>query len=258
MPFLLSSFAALALLSLLFITLVVRAFVIGLYKKFVRVPKYKKKIRELHVGFLHPDFGIGGAENLIVNAAISLQKNGCRVSIFTSHHDKSHCFEETRGEGPLADCVHVYGDWLPRTILGGRFYAACAILRVLYVSLVIFARGFHREIHVYIVDQISVPIPFLRYLDLPVLFYGHYPDQLLVKLGEKSLLKRFYRLPLDFIEEVTTSKESYTPLNATFTDSFMCSMLRYSRSKQRVHKVCVQGNLQTPSKPSLGDFVPSG
>nr|CCA25726.1 alpha1 putative [Albugo laibachii Nc14] len=219
MPLLSSLLAALALLSLLFIILVTGAFLVGLNSKFVRVPQFKKKIRKVHVGFLHPDFGIGGAENLIVNAAMALQKNGCRVSIYTSHHDKSHCFDETRGDGPLADCVFVYGDWLPRTILGGRFYAACAILRVLYVSLVIFARGLHRGIHVFIVDQISVPIPFLRYCNLPVLFYGHYPDQLLVKLGEKSLLKRFYRLPLDFFEEVTTNCSDSLAVNSMYTKS---------------------------------------
>jgi hypothetical protein len=85
--------------------------------------------RPLRVAFIHPDFGIGGAENLVVNAAIALQKKGVQVTIFTAHHDVTHCFEETRGDGPLAACVRVHGDWLPKTIFG-KAYAFCAVLRV--------------------------------------------------------------------------------------------------------------------------------
>jgi alpha-1,3/alpha-1,6-mannosyltransferase len=44
--------------------------------------------------FIHPDLGIGGAERLIVDAAVGLQDLGHNVTIFTSHCDPSHCFEE--------------------------------------------------------------------------------------------------------------------------------------------------------------------
>lgn len=46
--------------------------------------------------FLHPDLGIGGAERLVVDAAVGLQKRGCKVVIFTSHCDPGHCFDEAR------------------------------------------------------------------------------------------------------------------------------------------------------------------
>ena len=49
-----------------------------------------------NVIFFHPDLGIGGAERLIVDAAAGLQELGHKVTIFTSHCDKSHCFEEVR------------------------------------------------------------------------------------------------------------------------------------------------------------------
>lgn len=42
------------------------------------------------------DVYIGGAERLVVDAALGLQKLGHTVDIYTSHHDPSHCFEETR------------------------------------------------------------------------------------------------------------------------------------------------------------------
>jgi len=75
----------------------------------------------LRVAFLHPDLGIGtlvseapqeellnaitgGAERLVVDAALGLQKLGHSVDIYTSHHDPNHCFEETRdGEQFVGD-----------------------------------------------------------------------------------------------------------------------------------------------------------
>jgi alpha-1,3/alpha-1,6-mannosyltransferase len=54
----------------------------------------KKKTKT--IVFLHPDLGIGGAERLVVDAAVGLQKRGHRVVIFTSHCDPAHCFDEAR------------------------------------------------------------------------------------------------------------------------------------------------------------------
>lgn len=38
---------------------------------------------------------VGGAERLIVDAAVELASHGHNVRIFTSHHDRNRCFEET-------------------------------------------------------------------------------------------------------------------------------------------------------------------
>jgi alpha-1,3/alpha-1,6-mannosyltransferase len=48
--------------------------------------------------FFHPDLGIGGAERLIIDAAVGLQSkpHNYKVTIFTSHCDPAHCFEEAR------------------------------------------------------------------------------------------------------------------------------------------------------------------
>lgn len=40
-------------------------------------------------------WSLGGAERLIVDAAMELASLGHKVHIFTSHHDKNRCFEET-------------------------------------------------------------------------------------------------------------------------------------------------------------------
>ena len=60
--------------------------------------------REKNIIFFHPDLGIGGAERLVIDAAVGLQNIGHNVVIFTSHCDHSHCFDEARdGDYSLED-----------------------------------------------------------------------------------------------------------------------------------------------------------
>lgn len=55
-----------------------------------------------HVVFFHPDLGIGGAERLVIDAAVGLQNRGHKVTVFTSYCDPNHCFDEARdGKRPL-------------------------------------------------------------------------------------------------------------------------------------------------------------
>lgn len=193
--------------------------------------KSEKDRQPIRVAFLHPDFGIGGAENLVVNAALALQNKGALVTIYTAHHDVTHCFEETRGDGPLAKGVRVYGDWLPRTIVG-KLYAACAMLRILYVTLVI-ALVHAEEVDVFFVDQVSVSIPFLRALAKPVLFYGHFPDKLLSTNASGSRWKEAYRVPLDWLEEITTAASDRIVVNSKFTRSvFHAAFPRVKESQE--------------------------
>lgn len=46
--------------------------------------------------FFHPDLGIGGAERLVIDAAVGLQQRGHKVTIYTSYCDPNHCFDEAR------------------------------------------------------------------------------------------------------------------------------------------------------------------
>jgi len=62
----------------------------------VAKPQVGKEKSSKTVVFFHPDLGIGGAERLIIDAAVGLQKRGNRVVIFTSHCDPKHCFDEAR------------------------------------------------------------------------------------------------------------------------------------------------------------------
>jgi alpha-1,3/alpha-1,6-mannosyltransferase len=90
----------------------------------------------MRVVFLHLDLGIGGAEQLVVNAAISLLRRGHEVTIYTTHHNPSHSFSETVGDGALAEKIRVHGDFLPLHVIG-RAAALCATMRMLFLALAV-------------------------------------------------------------------------------------------------------------------------
>lgn len=163
------------------------------------------------VTFLHPDLGIGGAERLVVDAALTLKKNGHEVNFVTTHHDPEHCFTETR-DGTIP--VTVVGNWLPRHILG-RFYAFCAYIRMIYAATyVIFS---NQRPDIVFCDLVSVCIPILR-LRIPyIMFYCHHPDQLLSQPG--GYVKQLYRMPLNYLEEVTTGMAHKVFVNSIYTGS---------------------------------------
>jgi alpha-1,3/alpha-1,6-mannosyltransferase len=176
---------------------------------------------DMRVVFLHPDLGIGGAERLVVDAAVSLQNLGHEVVIYTSHHSSSHCFRETR-DGTLRVVVH--GDWLPASVCG-RAMVLCAILRNVYCALCLVASVL---LHVatlglcgskppdaFFVDQISAAIPVLKLLNVRVLFYCHFPDLLLTQ--RRSWLKRVYRALPDWLEQTTTGQADGVLVNSFFT-----------------------------------------
>ncbi|CAB1334679.1 unnamed protein product [Coregonus sp. 'balchen'] len=164
------------------------------------------------VVFLHPDLGIGGAERLVVDAAVALRSRGCSVQIWTAHHDPTHCFSETLDPDLNVVCV---GDWLPTSVFG-YLHALCAYLRMIYVALyLVFLSGV--EYDVVFCDQVSVCIPVLRLSRQrkKVLFYCHFPDQLLTQRG--SALKKLYRAPIDRLEELTTGMADMVLVNSCFT-----------------------------------------
>ena len=160
--------------------------------------------------FLHPDLGIGGAEKAVIDAAIALKSRGHQVEFVTAHHDKSHCFQETK-DGSLK--VTAVGDWLPRSIFG-KCYALCAYIRMIYAAiyLVIFSSIHYDAIFC---DQISACIPVLKLMSGKVIFYCHFPDMLLTK--RQSFLKKLYRGPIDYVEEKTTGMADTILVNSKFT-----------------------------------------
>ncbi|MCO5573388.1 hypothetical protein L7F22_027158 [Adiantum nelumboides] len=112
--------------------------------------------KKLKIAICHPDLGIGGAERLIVDAAVELASRGHRVHVFTAHYDRNRCFDETK-EGNFA--ITVYGDFLPRHIFY-RLHALCAYLRCLYVALWMICLW--PTFNIILVDQVSAVIPLVK------------------------------------------------------------------------------------------------
>ena len=166
------------------------------------------------VCFVHPDLGIGGAERLVVDAAVAARRHGHAVRVYTAHHERARCFDETR-DGTLE--VVVAGDFFPRTV-GGRLQVACATARVLWCAAVLLWR--ERGCRVVVVDQVAAPVPLLRLFGRRVIFYCHFPDKLLATrraTGLRALVRRLYRLPFDLIEELSTGAAHAVLVNSAFT-----------------------------------------
>lgn len=179
------------------------SFCIRLYNR--SSPSTSKKAAVFHL-----DLGIGGAEQLMVHLASSLVKNMFDVTVYTAHYDSSRCFPETL-DGRFK--VKVYGNIFPRTIFG-RFHALCAIIRMMICSFCVYLSGesFDWSFN----DQVPIINPLLRLFSKKVFFYCHYPDKLLCT-DRSYLLKRIYRIPLDYFEELTTSMANVVTVNSNFT-----------------------------------------
>ncbi|KIJ63379.1 glycosyltransferase family 4 protein [Hydnomerulius pinastri MD-312] len=194
---------------------------------------------KLRVAFIHPDLGIGGAERLVVDAALGLQSLGHSVDLYTSHHDKNHCFDETR-DGTLR--VHHIISPFPRS-WNGKFHILFAHARQLHLTKYLLSSS-APQYDVFFVDQLSTCIPLLRiFAGKRVLFYCHFPDKLLAygafvegKLQKKDvgLLKTVYRYPMDWLEEITTRQADLIVANSNFTARVTTSHLTSIQSTPKV------------------------
>ncbi|KAH0834366.1 hypothetical protein AYO21_04191 [Fonsecaea monophora] len=181
--------------------------------------------RSKRIVFFHPDLGIGGAERLIVDAAVGLKEQGNKVTIFTSHCDPNHCFEEAR-DGTLD--VRVRGDTLFPPSFLNRFHILLATLRQLHLvlSIAIWSNELSTlQPDIFVVDQLSACVPLLRWLyphRQRTLFYCHFPDQLLADRRGSGLLglaKTIYRFPFDRFEGWSMSASDRIVVNSEFTKS---------------------------------------
>jgi hypothetical protein len=164
----------------------------------------------LHIGFLHPDLGLGGSERLVLDAVRHLQAVGHRVTVFTAHHDRARCFEETRN-GSLD--IRVYGDFLPSHV-GQRLRAPCTMARMAYLSGAVALSG--ARFDVLFCDLVAHTLPFLKcFSRAKILFYCHFPDQLLVP--QRHWLYRLYRAPIDRLEALGTRMADQVLVNSRFT-----------------------------------------
>ena len=168
----------------------------------------------VRVAFFHPDLGIGGAENLVVNSAVCLLKKFKHdVVIFTAHHDSSHCFKPTI-DGTLR--VKVFGDFLPIGSTAGRLLFCFLRMLWVFVRVFIIVVLDGRRFDVAVNDQLALINPLLKLVAKRVVFYGHFPDMLLCT-DRKTHLKKAYRFAFDSLEKITTKTADVILVNSKFT-----------------------------------------
>lgn len=153
---------------------------------------------------------------MVIDAALGLQELGHFVTIYTSHFDPKHAFSEV-ADGTIR--VKVFGNSLvPRNVMG-RFSIICAMMRQIHLFFQLKALGEADAFDVFIVDQLSICVPFFReYLpNARIVFYGHFPDKLLA--DHSSALTNIYRYPFDVLEQWSTALADVIVVNSKFTRS---------------------------------------
>ncbi len=168
------------------------------------------KTRALRIAFVHPELGIGGAERLMVDAALALQQRGSRVSIFTARHEHDNCFEETLSG--LLD-IRVAGKCIPLQV-AGRLRVPCAIARMACAVLAMARSGEPWDI--VMCDLVPHIIPLIRMVSgARIVFYCHFPDLLLAP--KHSGMYGLYRQPINRLEEAGLRMADRILVNSRFT-----------------------------------------
>jgi alpha-1,3/alpha-1,6-mannosyltransferase len=167
--------------------------------------------RPLNIAFLRPGLGIGGAERLVVDAALELGARGHAVTLFVGDRQGAQLDEVRAG---LVRVVAV-GRLLPAQ-LAQRLRAPAAIVRAAWA-----ARALARSSpppDVVVCDLVPHVIPLLRRLvRAPVACYCHFPDLLLAP--RRRGLYALYRAPIDRLEAAGLQSADRVLVNSRFTAS---------------------------------------
>jgi alpha-1,3/alpha-1,6-mannosyltransferase len=167
--------------------------------------------KRLRVAIIHPTLGLGGAERLVVDAALALQARGHEVCLFVGQHDPRRAFAETL-DGSVD--VLLRGAFLPDQVFG-HAKVPLAILRTGYVALRALQLG---PFDVLFTDLVPHILPLLRLISRSrTVFYCHYPDFLLAPRREG--IYRYYRAPLDTLEMHAMTFAHRVLVNSRFTQT---------------------------------------
>mgnify|MGYP002623809884 CR=1 FL=1 len=165
----------------------------------------------MRIVFLHPFLGLGGAERLVVDAAVELQERGHDIEIVTLQHDPDHAFPETV-DGTLRVRVQATGI-SSSSLASPRAFRAIAGMRSM-------ARAVARrpaQPEIYFCDLTAHALPLLRRRsDAKVVFYCHFPDKLLAPAGRGGL-HRAYRACIEWLEESGLRAADKILVNSRFT-----------------------------------------
>ena len=190
--------------------------------------------RVIVISFLHLDLGIGGAEQLVLQLAHASRAlhdttTTIAVELWTTRCDAHHCFASVRPpDGVLYPSLRVYGRWIPAEI-AGRARALCSTLRLWYLTWcwILFRSNWfpwsskeeNNVEHIIVLDVLPTPLPLLQLMtNAHLLFYCHFPDQLLTRnKTTASLLRNGYRQALNALENRTMAYSDMVVVNSKFT-----------------------------------------
>lgn len=217
--------------------------------------------RARKVVLLHPDLGYGGAERLMIDAAVALQTNQkdgpFTVLMVTTHHEPGRAFKETT-DGTLQ--VVVRGDWLPSAIFG-RMKVLCATARMIYAALA--TCWTQPDTDCFVVDQVAAVMYTLHMFApfTPILFYCHFPDQRCdPNRNDDGSFKtdavaaaalpahKAYRSMFDSIEERSMTAASSVVCNSRFSRSVTVSTF-----PQLADRVSEETDIFYPPVPMVSD-----
>ena len=209
--------------------------------------------QSLRVAFVHPDLGIGGAERLVVDAAVALHARGHAVTLATTHWDASRSFDEVRsGAAGGVRVLPVRWVRVMRRVIPGQAAQAAVLCGLVALLLV------PPDTEAVVVDLVAWPVVVLRWRHWwhklwrrcihwstrgtgedrflrRILFYCHFPDALLAPGAQwqgvdtgvagahrpehrlKRWLRRAYRRVVDAVERWSVSLADVLIVNSEFT-----------------------------------------
>jgi len=163
------------------------------------------------------------------------------LGLFTTRCDASHCFAPLKKSprGALHPYLTICGAWLPHDIRG-RWRVVCSTVRLLYLTAAVWWMWNNRRRPQYgpdviVLDVLPTPLPLLQWLfpDAALLFYCHFPDQLLIQTTTAATTtkdpaavdnnnnhhkpKSWYRRLVDSLENVTLPFADLIVVNSQFT-----------------------------------------
>jgi alpha-1,3/alpha-1,6-mannosyltransferase len=166
---------------------------------------------QLRISFVRPGLGIGGAERLVVDAALELDARGHQVTLFVGDRQEAQLDEVKAGRVRVV----AVGRKLPPHV-AQRLRAPAAILRAAWAARAL-AKA-RPAPDVVVVDLVPHVIPLVRRLTrAPVACYCHFPDLLLAP--RRRGLYALYRAPLDRMEERGLVAADRVLVNSRFTAS---------------------------------------
>ncbi|KAG0643723.1 hypothetical protein HOY80DRAFT_1007298 [Tuber brumale] len=186
--------------------------------------------------FIHADLGIGVAKGLVIDAAIGFPQRGHTATLYTSHSNQRHCFDEAHDE--TLD-VHVAGNTIIPPHFLGYFSIPCAILRHVHLTLTLLLTDKIVSKYGYMfIDQLLAAILPLRFFSptTKILFPCHFPNFLAAT--RTSLIQSLYRIPFHWFKGFTTGLPDAIVVSWAFTGSVFAMTFLRIRLVPRRCSVC--------------------